>query len=230
MRQKKASLRSLRSLCQWDSVSLCLCGSVAKIVMPIKTLHITNAYHSASGGIKVFYRALLEAARAVDAARRARRAQRCRRFRELWSHLPRRGAASFSVRQTLSPVDAAHLSAALSRRIVADTARRKARPDRGLRQIFGPLAGGAAQARVDSRLAASAASRDELREDGRQRRSLSRAESRGKALGAVLHGLPVHSFLRLSHRQFGLHRRRIARRDAGSSRAPRLRPPDGRGC
>ncbi|MBO0862986.1 MAG: glycosyltransferase [Chloracidobacterium sp.] len=30
--------------------------------MPIKTLHITNAYHSASGGIKSFYRALLEAA------------------------------------------------------------------------------------------------------------------------------------------------------------------------
>ena len=30
--------------------------------MPIKTLHITNAYHSASGGIRAFYRALLDAA------------------------------------------------------------------------------------------------------------------------------------------------------------------------
>lgn len=30
--------------------------------MPIKTLHITNAYHEASGGISTFYRALLEAA------------------------------------------------------------------------------------------------------------------------------------------------------------------------
>jgi alpha-1,6-mannosyltransferase len=30
--------------------------------MPIKTLHITNAYHSSSGGIRAFYRALLEAA------------------------------------------------------------------------------------------------------------------------------------------------------------------------
>jgi alpha-1,6-mannosyltransferase len=30
--------------------------------MTIKTLHITNAYHSASGGIRAFYRALLEAA------------------------------------------------------------------------------------------------------------------------------------------------------------------------
>jgi alpha-1,6-mannosyltransferase len=30
--------------------------------MPIKTLHITNAYHGASGGIRTFYRALLEAA------------------------------------------------------------------------------------------------------------------------------------------------------------------------
>src|SRR5262245_3572342 len=30
--------------------------------MPIKTLHITNAYHSASGGVRAFYRALLEAA------------------------------------------------------------------------------------------------------------------------------------------------------------------------
>jgi alpha-1,6-mannosyltransferase len=30
--------------------------------MPIKTLHITNAYHSASGGIRAFYRAMLEAA------------------------------------------------------------------------------------------------------------------------------------------------------------------------
>ncbi|HEV2667388.1 MAG TPA: glycosyltransferase, partial [Blastocatellia bacterium] len=30
--------------------------------MPIKTLHITNAYHSTSGGIRAFYRALLEAA------------------------------------------------------------------------------------------------------------------------------------------------------------------------
>jgi alpha-1,6-mannosyltransferase len=30
--------------------------------MPIKTLHITNAYHTASGGIRAFYRALLEAA------------------------------------------------------------------------------------------------------------------------------------------------------------------------
>jgi alpha-1,6-mannosyltransferase len=30
--------------------------------MPIKTLHITNAYHGASGGIRAFYRALLEAA------------------------------------------------------------------------------------------------------------------------------------------------------------------------
>jgi len=30
--------------------------------MPIKTLHITNAYHIASGGIRAFYRALLEAA------------------------------------------------------------------------------------------------------------------------------------------------------------------------
>src|SRR5262245_66668305 len=32
------------------------------IDMPIKTLHITNAYHSASGGIRAFYRAMLEAA------------------------------------------------------------------------------------------------------------------------------------------------------------------------
>jgi alpha-1,6-mannosyltransferase len=30
--------------------------------MPIKTLHITNAYHSTSGGISTFYRALLNAA------------------------------------------------------------------------------------------------------------------------------------------------------------------------
>src|SRR5215475_5931288 len=30
--------------------------------MPIKTLHITNAYHGASGGIRAFYRALLGAA------------------------------------------------------------------------------------------------------------------------------------------------------------------------
>jgi hypothetical protein len=30
--------------------------------MPIKTLHITNAYHQTSGGIRAFYRALLEAA------------------------------------------------------------------------------------------------------------------------------------------------------------------------
>jgi alpha-1,6-mannosyltransferase len=30
--------------------------------MPIKTLHITNAYHSTSGGISTFYRALLKAA------------------------------------------------------------------------------------------------------------------------------------------------------------------------
>jgi alpha-1,6-mannosyltransferase len=30
--------------------------------MPIKTLHITNYYHSTSGGIRTFYRALLEAA------------------------------------------------------------------------------------------------------------------------------------------------------------------------
>jgi hypothetical protein len=30
--------------------------------MSIKTLHITNAYHSASGGIRAFYRAMLEAA------------------------------------------------------------------------------------------------------------------------------------------------------------------------
>ncbi|HKC89254.1 MAG TPA: glycosyltransferase [Blastocatellia bacterium] len=30
--------------------------------MPIKTLHITNAYHKTSGGIRSFYRALLEAA------------------------------------------------------------------------------------------------------------------------------------------------------------------------
>lgn len=30
--------------------------------MPIKTLHITNCYHSHSGGIRTFYRALLEAA------------------------------------------------------------------------------------------------------------------------------------------------------------------------
>jgi alpha-1,6-mannosyltransferase len=45
------------------SVGLCVCGvSVANIAMPIKTLHITNAYHSASGGIRAFYRALLEAA------------------------------------------------------------------------------------------------------------------------------------------------------------------------
>src|SRR5215470_19665873 len=32
------------------------------VEMPIKTLHITNAYHSASGGIRAFYRAMLEAA------------------------------------------------------------------------------------------------------------------------------------------------------------------------
>ena len=30
--------------------------------MPIKTLHITNAYHQTSGGIRAFYRALLDAA------------------------------------------------------------------------------------------------------------------------------------------------------------------------
>jgi alpha-1,6-mannosyltransferase len=30
--------------------------------MPIKTLHITNAYHQTSGGIRAFYRAMLEAA------------------------------------------------------------------------------------------------------------------------------------------------------------------------
>lgn len=30
--------------------------------MPIKTLHITNHYHPSSGGIRIFYRALLEAA------------------------------------------------------------------------------------------------------------------------------------------------------------------------
>ncbi|HEU0184370.1 MAG TPA: glycosyltransferase [Blastocatellia bacterium] len=30
--------------------------------MPIKTLHITNAYHNASGGVRAFYRALIEAA------------------------------------------------------------------------------------------------------------------------------------------------------------------------
>jgi alpha-1,6-mannosyltransferase len=30
--------------------------------MPIKTLHITNAYHQTSGGVRAFYRALLEAA------------------------------------------------------------------------------------------------------------------------------------------------------------------------
>src|SRR5262245_17115996 len=30
--------------------------------MPIKTLHITNAYHKTSGGIRAFYRALLDAA------------------------------------------------------------------------------------------------------------------------------------------------------------------------
>src|SRR5215470_7959726 len=32
------------------------------VEMPIKTLHITNAYHSASGGIRAFYRAMIEAA------------------------------------------------------------------------------------------------------------------------------------------------------------------------
>src|SRR5215813_2098829 len=30
--------------------------------MPIKTLHITNAYHQTSGGIRAFYRAMVEAA------------------------------------------------------------------------------------------------------------------------------------------------------------------------
>jgi alpha-1,6-mannosyltransferase len=35
---------------------------VANITMPIKTLHITNAYHGASGGVRAFYRELLEAA------------------------------------------------------------------------------------------------------------------------------------------------------------------------
>ena len=30
--------------------------------MSIKTLHITNSYHGSSGGIRTFYRALLEAA------------------------------------------------------------------------------------------------------------------------------------------------------------------------
>jgi alpha-1,6-mannosyltransferase len=37
-------------------------SAVAKIVMPFKTLHITNAYHNASGGIRAFYRAMLDAA------------------------------------------------------------------------------------------------------------------------------------------------------------------------
>ena len=32
--------------------------------MAIKTLHLTNAYHPTSGGIRTFYRALLEGANA----------------------------------------------------------------------------------------------------------------------------------------------------------------------
>ena len=32
--------------------------------MPIKTLHLTNAFHPASGGIRTFYRAMLAAANA----------------------------------------------------------------------------------------------------------------------------------------------------------------------
>jgi len=43
-------------------LSVSAVSAVANIAMSIKTLHITNAYHIASGGIRVFYRALLEAA------------------------------------------------------------------------------------------------------------------------------------------------------------------------
>jgi alpha-1,6-mannosyltransferase len=42
-----------------------LCAGVLQVHlagMPIKTLHITNAYHGASGGVRTFYQALLEGA------------------------------------------------------------------------------------------------------------------------------------------------------------------------
>jgi hypothetical protein len=35
---------------------------VQEVLLAIKTLHITNHYHPTSGGIRIFYRALLEAA------------------------------------------------------------------------------------------------------------------------------------------------------------------------